>query len=156
MALDSDNLDELLDVLPDDMDEFLDRLGSKAPQPKSAAQVRSIVDEIKAPRPRADRRNNCFRGLSGDRCIAASPLPPSAAKTSGVGNFVDCKYQEEQSWNSDLTFISSDLNRLCHSYALLPIGYPMGRFEPVRRVPLPEGVFGDQWGQPYRDQVLPR
>jgi hypothetical protein len=44
MALDSDNLD----VLPDDgMDEFLDRAGSKAPQPKSAAQVRSIVDKIK-------------------------------------------------------------------------------------------------------------
>jgi hypothetical protein len=32
---------------PDDMDEFLDRVGSKAPQPKSAAQVRSIVDKIK-------------------------------------------------------------------------------------------------------------
>jgi hypothetical protein len=26
------------------MDEFLERIGSKAPQPKSAAQVRSIVD----------------------------------------------------------------------------------------------------------------
>ena len=48
MELDRDNLD----VLPDDgMDEFLDRVGSKAPQPqpqpKSAAQVRSIVDKIK-------------------------------------------------------------------------------------------------------------
>jgi hypothetical protein len=32
---------------PDDMDEFLDRVGSKAPQPKSPAQVRSIVDKIK-------------------------------------------------------------------------------------------------------------
>ena len=33
---------------PDDgMDEFLERVGSKAPQPKSAAQVRSIVDKIK-------------------------------------------------------------------------------------------------------------
>jgi hypothetical protein len=29
------------------MDEFLDRVGSKAPQPKSAAQVWSIVDKIK-------------------------------------------------------------------------------------------------------------
>jgi hypothetical protein len=34
-------------VKPDDMDEFLDRVGRKAPQPKSAAQVRSIVDKIK-------------------------------------------------------------------------------------------------------------
>jgi nitroreductase len=38
-----------------------------------------------------------------------------------------------------------------HSYALLPIGYPIGRLGPVRRVPLSEVVFGDQWGQPCRD-----
>ena len=29
-----------------------------------------------------------------------------------------------------------------HSYALLPIGYPLGRFGPVRRVPLSDVVFG--------------
>ena len=33
-----------------------------------------------------------------------------------------------------------------HSYALLPIGYPMGRFGPVRRVPLTDVVFADRWG----------
>ena len=38
-----------------------------------------------------------------------------------------------------------------HSYALLPIGYPMGRFGPVRRVSLTEVVFADRWGQPCRD-----
>ena len=35
-----------------------------------------------------------------------------------------------------------------HSYALLPIGYPMGRFGPVRRVPLADVVYEDQWGRP--------
>ena len=39
-----------------------------------------------------------------------------------------------------------------HSYALLPIGYPMGRFGPVRRVPVADIVYEDRWGQPYRDQ----
>jgi nitroreductase len=39
-----------------------------------------------------------------------------------------------------------------HSYALLPIGYPVGRFGPVGRIPLTEVVYGDQWGQPYHDQ----
>jgi nitroreductase len=34
-----------------------------------------------------------------------------------------------------------------HSYALVPIGYPMGR--PVRRSPLADVVYEDQWGQPY-------
>jgi nitroreductase len=38
-----------------------------------------------------------------------------------------------------------------HSYALLPVGYPMGRFGPVRRVPLSDVVYADRWGQPYRD-----
>jgi hypothetical protein len=39
-----------------------------------------------------------------------------------------------------------------HSYALLPIGYPMGRFGPVRRVPVADIVYEDRWGQPYQDQ----
>jgi hypothetical protein len=38
-----------------------------------------------------------------------------------------------------------------HSYALLAIGYPMGRFGPVRRVPLADVVYEDRWGQHYRD-----
>lgn len=36
-----------------------------------------------------------------------------------------------------------------HSYAVLPIGYPMGRFGPVRRTPLEQVVFQDRWGQPW-------
>ena len=38
-----------------------------------------------------------------------------------------------------------------HSYALLPIGYPMGRFGPVRRVALSDVVYEDRWGQSFRD-----
>ena len=38
-----------------------------------------------------------------------------------------------------------------HSYALLPIGYPMGRFGTVRRIPLADVVYEDRWGQPCRD-----
>jgi len=37
-----------------------------------------------------------------------------------------------------------------HSYAILPIGYPMGKFGPVGRGPLSEVVYQDRWGQPYR------
>jgi hypothetical protein len=38
-----------------------------------------------------------------------------------------------------------------HSYALLPIGYPMGRFGPVARAPLADFVYQDRWGEPSRD-----
>jgi nitroreductase len=35
------------------------------------------------------------------------------------------------------------------SYAILPIGYPMGRFGPVGRGPLSDVVYLDGWGKPY-------
>jgi len=36
-----------------------------------------------------------------------------------------------------------------HSYAILPVGYPMGKFGPVGRGKLSEIVFQDRWGEPY-------
>ncbi len=36
-----------------------------------------------------------------------------------------------------------------HSYAIIPIGYPMGRFGPVGRGELKDVVFQDRWGQPF-------
>jgi nitroreductase len=36
-----------------------------------------------------------------------------------------------------------------HSYAILPIGYPMGRFGPVGRGKLADFVYQDRWGQAY-------
>jgi nitroreductase len=36
-----------------------------------------------------------------------------------------------------------------HSYAILPIGYPMGNFGPVRRGPLSDVVYLDKWGERY-------
>jgi nitroreductase len=37
-----------------------------------------------------------------------------------------------------------------HSYAIIPIGYPLGKFGPVGRRPLTDIVFADRWGQPYK------
>ena len=36
-----------------------------------------------------------------------------------------------------------------HSYAILPIGYPMGNFGPVGRGPLKDIVYEDHWGAAY-------
>ncbi|HEX3996154.1 MAG TPA: nitroreductase family protein [Acetobacteraceae bacterium] len=36
-----------------------------------------------------------------------------------------------------------------HSYAILPVGYPMGKFGPVGRGKLSDFVFLDKWNQPY-------
>ena len=37
-----------------------------------------------------------------------------------------------------------------HSYAILPIGYPVGTFGPVGRGALADVVYAERWGQPYR------
>ena len=36
-----------------------------------------------------------------------------------------------------------------HSYAILPIGYPMGKFGPVGRTKLEDVVFNERWGVAY-------
>ena len=36
-------------------------------------------------------------------------------------------------------------------YALLPIGYPLGKFGPVRRAALEDVTFADRWGQAFTD-----
>jgi len=36
-----------------------------------------------------------------------------------------------------------------HSYAIIPIGWPMGKFGPVGRGPLADFVYLDRWGQAY-------
>jgi nitroreductase len=33
-----------------------------------------------------------------------------------------------------------------HSYSILPVGYPLGRFGPVRRAPLADVVYDNKWG----------
>ena len=42
-----------------------------------------------------------------------------------------------------------DLPSTAHTYAILPIGYPMGRFGPVGRGKLADIVYQDSWGKPY-------
>jgi nitroreductase len=36
-----------------------------------------------------------------------------------------------------------------HSYAIIPIGYPMGKFGPTKRAPLSEVVYLDRWGEAW-------
>ena len=70
-----------------------------------------------------------------------------AARALGLGTTLTTLYlQFEQEAEAAL-----GLPPGVHSYALLPLGYPMGRFGPVRRVPLADVVYEEQWGQAYRD-----
>jgi nitroreductase len=35
------------------------------------------------------------------------------------------------------------------TFAIIPIGYPIGRFGPVSRLPIGQVTFQDRWGNPY-------
>jgi len=70
-----------------------------------------------------------------------------AARALGLGatlTTLHLQYEEE-------TEAALGLPPGVHSYALIPIGYPMGRFGPVRRIALADVVYEDRWGEPYRD-----
>ena len=70
-----------------------------------------------------------------------------AARTLGLGATLTTLYLQFE--NEAEAALGLPLG--VYSYALLPIGYPMGRFGPVRRIALTDVVFEDRWGQPYRD-----
>jgi nitroreductase len=95
----------------------------------------------------------CLEGATPTRTSGSSIYPAVqnmllAARALGLGATLTTLYLQFEK-EAEAAF---GLPPNVHSYALLPIGYPMGRFGPVRRVPLTDVVYEDQWGQLYRDQ----
>jgi nitroreductase len=98
----------------------------------------------------------CLEGATPTRTSGSSIYPAVqnmllAARALGLGATLTTLYLNfEQETEAAL-----GLPPNVHSYALLPIGYPMGRFGPVRRIALLDVVYEDRWGQRYRDQRSP-
>jgi len=95
----------------------------------------------------------CLEGATPTRTAGSSIYPAVqnmllAARALGLGGTLTTLYLNFEKEVEATLGLPTDM----HSYAILPIGYPMGRFGPVRRVPLIEVVYEDRWGQPYRDQ----
>jgi nitroreductase len=94
----------------------------------------------------------CLEGATPTRTAGSSIYPAVqnmllAARALGLGATLTTLYLNFEKQVEAALSLPSDM----HTYAILPIGYPMGRFGPVRRVPLAEVVYEDRWGQPYRD-----
>ncbi|HEU5095784.1 MAG TPA: nitroreductase family protein, partial [Reyranella sp.] len=90
-------------------------------------------------------------GANPGRAAGASVYPAVqnmvlAARALGLGTTLTTRhllYEKEAE-------AALGLPRGVHSYAILPIGYPMGKFGPTRRAPLEQIVYQDRWGEPYR------
>jgi len=94
----------------------------------------------------------CMQGANPTRTSGSSIYPAVqnmllAARALGLGATLTTLYLSFEKDVETALGLPADV----HSYALIPIGYPMGRFGPVRRVPLADVTYGDRWGQPYRD-----
>jgi nitroreductase len=92
----------------------------------------------------------CLQGESPTRTAGSSIYPAIqnmllAARALGLGATLTTLYLNFEKEAEAALGLPSDW----HSYALIPIGYPMGRFGPVRRVALEDVVFEGRWGQPY-------
>jgi nitroreductase len=95
----------------------------------------------------------CLEGATPTRTTGSSIYPAVqnmllAARALGLGATLTTLYLNFEKEVEAALSLPSDM----HTYAILPIGYPMGRFGPVRRVSLGEVVYEDRWGQPYHDQ----
>ena len=95
----------------------------------------------------------CLQGASPTRTAGSSIYPAVqnmllAARALGLGATLTTLYLNFEPEVEAAFGLPADT----HTYAILPIGYPMGRFGPVRRVPLADVVYQDRWGQPYRDR----
>ena len=94
----------------------------------------------------------CLEGSTPTRTSGSSIYPAVqnmllAARALGLGATLTTLYLSFEKEVSAALGLPPDV----HSYALLPIGYPIGRFGPVRRVPIADVVFENRWGQPCRD-----
>ncbi len=94
----------------------------------------------------------CLQGAAPTRTAGASIYPAVqnmllAARALGLGATLTILHLYFEKEAEAALGLPEDW----HSYAILPVGYPIGRFGPVRRVSLADVVFKDRWGHSYGD-----
>jgi nitroreductase len=83
--------------------------------------------------------------ISGASIYPAAQNMLLAARALGLGATLTTRHLVHKKESEAALGLPSGV----HSYAILPIGYPYGKFGPVRRGPLAEIVYADRWNTPY-------
>lgn len=88
-------------------------------------------------------------GLTPGRGAGASVYPAVqnmllAARALGVGATLTTRHL---AYGAEVDAIFG-LPEDAHSYAIIPLGWPSGRFGPTRRVPIEDVAFSERWGDP--------
>ena len=92
----------------------------------------------------------CLAGASASRTAGSSIYPAVqnmllAARALGLGATLTTLYLAFEKEAEAALGLPPEF----HSYAILPIGWPLGRFGPVRRTALADVVYQDRWGRAY-------
>jgi nitroreductase len=92
----------------------------------------------------------CLEGANANRAAGSSIYPAVqnmllAARALGLGSTLTTRHLLYEKESEAALGIPPGF----HSYAILPIGWPMGHFGPLGRGPLKEVVYLDRWGEPY-------
>jgi nitroreductase len=92
----------------------------------------------------------CLEGASPNRTAGSSIYPAVqnmllTARALGLGSVLTTRHTGYGKECDDAMGIPAGYM----SYAILPIGWPMGNFGPLGRGPLSEVVYLDDWGKPY-------
>jgi nitroreductase len=92
----------------------------------------------------------CLFGATPTRTSGSSIYPAVqnmllAARALGLGATLTTLYLQFEKDAEAAMGLPVDV----HSYAILPLGYPIGRFGPVRRGALADVVYDDRWGHAF-------
>jgi len=92
----------------------------------------------------------CLEEATSGRASGASIYPAVqnmllAIRALGLGSTLTTRHLLHESETERILGLPPNV----HSYAILPIGYPMGKFGPVSRRSMTDVVFGDRYGQAW-------
>jgi nitroreductase len=92
----------------------------------------------------------CLEDATPGRASGASIYPAVqnmllAIRALGLGSTLTTRHLLYESETERILGLPANV----HSYAILPIGYPMGKFGPVSRRSMTDVVYGDQYGQSW-------
>ena len=138
------------DPVPDELIRKILQAGSCAPNGGNTQRWRFLViKDTKIKQAVQVWYKKAFDEVVGPRYLKSAPPPgvtraPPAA-CSGLRDISTRHLLYEKEAEAAL-----GLPPGVRSYAILPIGYPMGKFGPVGRGPLAEIVYQDRWGNPYK------
>jgi nitroreductase len=93
----------------------------------------------------------CLLGDSGSQVGAGASIYPAvqnmllAARALGLGATLTTRHLLYETEVDEILGLPKDAN----TFAIIPLGYPLGKFGPVSRAPVEQVTFLDRWGVKY-------